>query len=232
MDEELHGISVVVPVGPQPAYKKYLPECLESIRSQMTPKDEIVIVDDMAHLQEDTDWFNRWKPTTEQYICNPWLLGCAASWNIGIARAKNAFCLLMGSDDKLLPGCLDACRKVISHKPDPLGFYNLTIELSSGETTKVFNNAAMVSKFLWKYTGGFPLSAAVGAPDALLISMMLVHMPEHLHQLEDGKQLYWCRQHDNQDTQRMAGFFHSEVISIRDKETGRFKPNPDWTKDL
>lgn len=227
------GISIVVPVGPNPAYKEYLSECLDSIRSQMTLEDELVVVDDMAHVNylifpKGTAWI----PDNYKYVINHWLLGCAASWNIGVGVASNEFCILMGSDDKLLPGCLEACRKRISHKPDPLGFYNLTIRLSSGETTSVFNNAAMVSKALWRYTGGFPLSASVGAPDALLISMMLVHMKEHLHQLEEGKPLYWCRQHPNQETQRSAAFFHPEVISIRNKETARFMPNPEWAKGL
>lgn len=221
------GISIIVPVGPQKAYLQYLDECLTSIREQMEEEDEIVIIDDMADL-DNTDWFYKWKPTTEQYIKNPWLLGCAAGWNIGVARSKNEWNLLMGSDDKLLPGCLEACRKQISHKPDPLGFYNLTIQLENGETHNVFNNAALVSKALWRYTGGFPLSAAVGAPDALLISIMMVHMPQHLHQLDEGKPLYWVRTHPEQETGRQQGLFSWECVQIRDKETARFTPKPEW----
>lgn len=225
------GISIIVPVGPQPAYLQYLGECLQSIREQMKEEDEIVIVDDMAHLSSKREWFDRWKPMSEQYICNPWLLGPAASWNIGVARAKNEWCLLMGSDDKLLEGCLAACREVVSHKPDPLGFYNFTCISEADGQFDWFNNAAMVSKALWRYTGGFPLAAAVGAPDALLVSIMLRHCPDHLHQLKQGTPLYWVRNHPDQDTPRMAGLYNWEVIQIRDKETHRWKPNPDWTQN-
>ena len=45
-------ISVIVTVGPDPSYKKYLQECLESILSQGIFPMEVVLVDDAAHLNE------------------------------------------------------------------------------------------------------------------------------------------------------------------------------------
>lgn len=248
MGNPVPGISIVVPVGPNPAYLEYLPECLESIADQMHhPSDQIILIDDMAHLKKQPaktrmeynfhgvrEWARYTSNNTSfnvEYIENPWLLGCAASWNIGVVKAANEWCILMGSDDKLMSGCLDACREVISNQPDPFGYYNLTIQLDNGEKHDVFNNAAMVSKSLWRATGGFPISAAVGAPDALLISMMMVHMPHHLLQLRQGVPLYWVRQHEHQDTRKQGGFFWSEVISIRDKETQRFTM-PEWTNGV
>lgn len=222
------GITIVVPVGPDPVYKKYLSECLDSIRTQMQDEDEIIIVDDKAKLIDDKEFISSWKPTVEQYIVNPWLLGCAASWNIGVARAKNNLVLLAGSDDKLLPGALDALRKAHKNNNYRDAWYNLTVNLQDGTQTSVFNNAAAVTKGLWNLTGGFPVSAGVGGPDALLISILLKHMPDRLIQVEEGKSYYWCRQHPAQDTLRQAAFFSGEIVSIRNRETVRWK-QPEWT---
>lgn len=225
------NISVVIPVGPNPAYLEYLPECLTSIVEQ-NPGGEVVIIDDMANLPHNLrkdyltkDYYGRW-----QQIRNAWLLGCSASWNIGVALASHEHIILMGSDDYLMPGAIEACREIIdSPDYDPLGYYNLTCIDSDDEIHKLHNNAAMVSKSLWRFTGGFGPSA-FAAPDAWLISILLGNYPQHLHQIKEGTPLYFVRKHPAQDTPRMAGLFWEEVISIRNKETERFVPNPEWTK--
>lgn len=223
-------ISVVIPVGTNPAYLEYLPECLTSIVEQ-NPGGEVVIVDDMANLPYNLRkaYLSKGRLGSWQQIKNDWLLGCSSSWNIGVSRASNEWCLLMGSDDYLLPGCLDACREIISNDPDPLGYYNLTCETSSGEIVTLHNNAALVSRELWRHSGGFPVSGSLGAPDAMLISIMMVHMSAHLWQIKEGIPLYFVREHEQQDTRRMAGAFNWEVIQVRNIETQRWI-KPDWTK--
>lgn len=231
-------ITIVIPVGPNPAYLDYLPECVESIAAQTNDEDEILFVDDMSGLPycfwetddrydfplQHTGWWS--------HIKNDWLLGCAASWNIGTANAKSEWCILMGSDDRLLPGALEACREVISDpKHDPLGYYNLTCITSEDEVVTLHNNAALVSRALWKATGGFPVSASLGAPDAMLISIMMIHMPQQLLHIQEGVPLYWVRVHEHQDTKRMAGPFNWEVIQVRNIETERWVA-PEWTKHV
>lgn len=235
MAEQVHGISVIIPVGPQPEYRKYLADCLNSVDIQVNREDEIILVDDMAHLsredmQEPTpgEWTNN---CPRRIVRNDWLLGCADSWNRGVALAKNEWCILMGSDDKLLPGCLDICRAMIKREDcDPFGYYGLSCEWSNGDITDWLNNAALVSRSLWKLTGGFPPTASVGAPDALLVSIMIRNLPQHLHQLNKGEPLYWVRTHEAQETGR-TGKFWPEIISIRDKETADWK-EPIWTSQL
>jgi glycosyltransferase involved in cell wall biosynthesis len=230
MGEEIPGVSVVVPVGPQKEYLNYLKECVYSISDQMFPQDEIVLVDDMANLNEHVDMWSARSKGTIRYTRNDWLLGCADSWNRGVALAKNDLVLLMGSDDVLLPDALDALREAYVENNGNAAWYNLTIQIDEGPDTgthTVFNNAAAVTKELWKLTGGFPPSA-FAAPDALLISIMMVHMSDRLIQVKEGAPLYWCRVHDAQDTQRMAGPFNWEVIQIRNVETARWK-EPTWT---
>lgn len=231
------GISVIVPVGPQPEYKNYLRECLDSISEQMTQDDQTVLIDDQANLEPDLfprsggmEW-SEYK-SKHFYYKTPWLVGCADAWNFGVSLAKNDLCLLMGSDDRLYPDCLDELREAYAAHNYMDAWYNLTIEITEGLDKgihDVFNNAAAVTRGLWAKTGGFGPSA-FAAPDAWLISIMMVHMPERLIQVKQGTPLYWCRVHSAQQTPHMAGTFSSEIVSIRNKETERFVP-PTWTKD-
>lgn len=213
-------ITVVLPVGPQRAYRNYLGECLQSIREQTVQPQEIIIIDDMADLKKD-------EIGECSYIRNQWLLGCADSWNIGVANAITNPVFLMGSDDKLLPTCLEECLEEYYRQQKADAWYNVTIQLQNGDTSWLFNNAAMVTKGLWNMTGGFPPSAFAG-PDALLLSIMMVHMPERMLQVKQGTPLYWCRQHPDQDTLRNAARFNQPTIDIRNIETRDWKP-PFWT---
>src|SRR5574342_234218 len=229
MGEEISGITIVVPVVPQLEYKQYLGECFDSISQQALNEDEIIVIDDMAYLSEVdiSRYYGRGK---FHHIKNDWLLGCSDSWNRGVALAKNDLVLLMGSDDRLLPGALDALRESYQEHEGKAGWYNLTIQIDDGPDTgihTVFNNAAAVTKKLWKMTGGFPPSA-FAAPDALLISIMMVHMSDRLIQVKEGTPLYWVRIHNAQDTQRMVATFNQATIDIRNIETARWK-EPTWT---
>lgn len=226
------SLAIIIPIGPHKAYQKYLQECLDSIAAQGWDNrpDEIWLIDDQAHL-------GTWDPPLQFHKDNPiieiwktpWLSGCAMAWNFGIALSNCEYNLLMGSDDKLLPDCLKVCRDTIDSADfDPLGYYNLPIVTSEGEEADAFNNFAFVSKALWRLTGGFPLQGVIGAPDAALISIMLKHLPQHLHQVEPKKPYCWCRVHPDQDTLRLAGRYNWIVIQLRDDVTREWR-RPDWT---
>lgn len=225
------GISIIVPVGPNPKYFEFLPECLDSIIEQMSGEDEVVLVDDMARAMNGIAQYHGIGPYSrfllEKRITiyeNKWRMGCADCWNLGIAIARNNFCLMMGSDDKLMPGCLDAIREVIgSPDVDTHGWYNLACIDSNGEEYNWYNNAACVSKLLWKATGGFPEEAGLGAPDALMVSCLMVHGPQHLHKIKEDTPLYWVRVWgEGQETPR-TGKYWEEIISVRNKVTENFK---------
>lgn len=216
----LPPISVVLPIGPQHEYLHWLGECLDSIRTQTYFPYEIIVISDGADLSKQD-----LRGCTVFH--NPWPIGCGLSWNFGVALSKTNCVFLMGSDDKLLPECLEACAEAYMLTGDTCGFYNVTCITSQGEVISLFNNAAMVTKELWALTGGFPITSTVGAPDALLISILLKHRPHHLHQVREGIPLYWVRIHDSQDTLRYAAHFSEEVISVRNKETARWRV-PAW----
>lgn len=216
-------ISVAIPVGPNPVYLGWLPECIESAVNQTHKPTEIIIVNDGADVTALEDIITQHSFFPIKCYKTLWNVGVADAFNFGIALADSELVFMLGSDDKMLPTCLEEVVKEYE-KQKIEGWYNVTIITSSGEVMTLPNNTAAVHKNLWKWTGGFPPSAGVGAPDALLLSILLRHAPHKILQVKEGTPLCWLREHEHQDTRRNAGFFHGEVISIRDKETTRFKP--------
>lgn len=214
-------ISVVVPLGPDSHYLDWLSECIQSIYEN--DPDEIILIDDMSDLGL------RWVQdhSVINYYKNDWLLGCADSWNRGVALARNELVFLMGSDDKLLPYCLEVCVNAWETNNRLDAWYNVTCQLQNGGLQDQPNNAAAVTKGLWKLTGGFGPSA-FAAPDAWLLSIMMVHMPNRIIQVDKGVPYYWCRQHDFQDTPRQFGRFFDAAHSIRDIATRTWQ-KPEWT---
>ena len=124
--------------------------------------------------------------------------------------------------------CLEECSKFAKKKKDKLGYYSVTVDLANGKQQNLPINAAMVTKSLWEWTGGFPISCTVGAPDALFISILLGHGGKHLHRVKEFTPLYWVREHPDQDSNINSKVFHKEVLSIRNIETERWKP-PAWS---
>lgn len=215
-------ISVVVPVGPQPEYLEYLEECLRSI--YMNDPSQIIVIDDKANLslQWRADHYE-----SLEYYRNDWLLGCAGSWNRGVFLSDYELCFLMGSDDRLMsPYALEACVNAWETHDKLDGWYNVTCQLPNGDLQDLPNNAAAVTRGLWQLTGGFGPSA-FAAPDAWLLSIMMVHMPQRIIQVDKGTPYYWVREHKAQDTPRQFGRFFDAAHSIRDIATRTWTP-PEW----
>src|SRR3990167_4367481 len=98
------NVSVVIPVGPYPANKKWLKECIESVVNQ-TVHSQIVIIDDMAKITNDD--LGGIEP--DVFFNTPWLIGVAGAFNFGVALAKTECVFMLGSDDTLDPDCLYEC---------------------------------------------------------------------------------------------------------------------------
>jgi hypothetical protein len=132
---------------------------------------------------------------------------------------------MIGSDDKMLPECLEKCLQSYEDKQIE-GWYGVTYQIESGAVSSIPNNTCMVTKKLWKALGGFPPSAGVAACDALALSIMMVHMPERILHVPSEGPLCWLREGDYQDTRKnMAFFANSHVVeTIRGMETERWTP--------
>jgi len=198
-------ITVIIPVGPKPHHREFLGEMLDSIRSQRVFPDEVIIINDGG------DPIDPWGSahTYDKYLGareyrNPWNHGMVASWNAGVGLAKNELVLLVGADDKLYGDCIDECYKAYQREQEPLGYYYLGVKYSDGREQNTACNAAMVTKTLWRHTGGFPPQSAVGAPDHIFLSMLLCASRDGrtsakiLRVCDD--MLYWYRVGENTET--------------------------------
>lgn len=214
-------ISVVIPVGPRPEHDRWLYEAVKSIETD--EGDEIVVVNNgiipLPGLPMPRTKIRTWR--------SPWSLGVPVAFNVGVGLAKNEHVLLMGSDDLLLPGCLDTCRKSIEDHKDPLGWYYLGVEYSDGRTQNVPCHASVITKTLWEFTGGFPPESAVGACDTILISILLHNHSKawtgDFYQVSK-KPLYWWRQHPDQETRRRKSSWGPIAKLVRDVLTVEWKP--------
>ena len=197
-------ISIVIPVGPRASHRRWFGKALESVRSQMEDGDEVIVVDN--GFDAKIRGMNLRNPV--RLWASPWPLGTPVAFNVGVGLAWNEHVLLMGSDDLLLDGCLDACRKSINEIRDPYGWYFLGVEYSDGYTQNTPCHASVVTRKLWALTGGFPPEAAVGHSDKMI--MEILHRNKggkwsgDFHKVSD-KPLYWWRLHDDQETKRSLG---------------------------
>lgn len=226
------SIAVVIPIGPHKSDQTWLEECIASVYNQTLLPDELIIIDDMA----DPGWiqlFNKYNhPNTKLvYYDNPWLLGVAASFNIGISFANSDLMFMLGSDDKLLPTCLEQVVKTYKKHNDLLGYYYVEVVYDNGERQSLACNAAAVTRKLWEHTGGFSPETSVGAPDAAFISTLLAHKGAagNLYLVDGGVQ-YFVRRHKNQDTVKRKSY-QKEIVSVRNIVTANWKI-PKWGRVL
>jgi len=221
-------ISVVIPVGPQPVYRQYFQECLDSLKAQTTPFSDVMLIDDMADLDK---WDLDYGKLPIRIHKNPWLAGCAHSINFGVALAKNELIMLLGSDDIAQPWLVEDLTKAWEAHKDPIGYYHCDVEynIPVGETQGCACGAAMVTKGLWERSGGFPPESSVGATDTMFISIMLVHKDSgHMWRVESEKPPVYYRRHSESLTAKLGPWqgviFETRNILARDWKA------PEWSK--
>lgn len=250
-------VTVLMPIGPKPGHLKWINEALDSIFKQTRPIKEIMLIDDQAHLSSQWIWdtfdiFDEslhfmgtdhhskevwvWDSSftnRETYLSlwkTPWRLGFAAAFNCGMALAMNELVVYLASDDFLYPDCVADCLETYHANQEKDAWYALSYDVQDEPGVHTIpNNCAMITRGLWEFTGGFPPSAFAG-PDALLLSCLIANAPDRIIPVKSGKANYFCRKHDDQDTHSQASFFLDEMNAIRNKETERFSPEPEWAQ--
>jgi len=202
-------LTVIVPVGPKPSHKRWLTECLESIRAQTTPPEEILIIDDGANLtQEEVGMDARiWRM--------PCVAGAVHAINFGVALAKYDLVLILASDDILRPWCVADCLREYQLRNDPLGYYWMDVEYSDGRIQKVPSGMAMVTKQLWQHTGGYAIESTVGAPDWMFLCAIDASKGKggKLWQVKSHAPPYWFRLHGEQ-MQATQNMKYSSVLGL------------------
>jgi len=232
-------ITVAIPVGPFPANKQWLPECLASVAAQTRQADEVLLIDDMAglgmtdlkplridgdrctegpafmghsgslcvtHLERvaadrDEESAGTWWRTFARIWRSPWRLGVGAAFNAGVGLAFGDCVFMLGSDDTLEPQCLAMCEEEFHAMRGADAYYYVDLRYSDGRPDQsVPCNAAMVTKGFWRKSGGFAPESGSGAPDAALISAMMVNDPDSLVRVQSPSPLYVYRVHEGTDT--------------------------------
>lgn len=221
------GVTVAIPVGPEKHHQAFLEECLASVAEQIVQPDEVLIIDDMAGLPQ------RMNCSQESYVFNvwrsPWHLGVAHAFNFGVALAENDLVFMLGADDKLLPECIERCLAAWEKNRRRDAYYGVGVQYSDErEDQFVLCNAAMVTKEFWRQTGGFPVEASSGAPDAALISVLLKNtsIPRPMILVDKSHPLYWYRVHNNTDTAQRSPW-QGVILETRDLLTKLWHP-PTW----
>lgn len=214
------GVTVCIPVGPSVANRRWLFDAVQSVQRQTLREPiELLLIDDMAGLPEPDllAWNVRvWHA--------PWRLGVAHAFNFGVMLAQHERVFMLGSDDWLEPTCLVQCLQTYNALLCPEAAYlYVNVRYSDSRPDQfVPCNAAMVTKELWRQTGGFPVESASGAPDAALISILMRHRPETLYHVP-GPPLYNYRVHDDTDTAQ-RGPWQGVILETRNLLTELWKP--------
>lgn len=175
-------VSIVIPYLDTPRYRLLLPECLQSIiRLNQTSEcnDIHIVIDgplDGVHslpflpvtAERNTVHFHR----VGAHV------GVAAAFNIGVASAKNHCILMMGCDDLVRPGLIKLLQDTYYSSGQVDAYYWLPVEYEDGSIRDLPSGHAMVTKTFWSNIGGYPLEAAIGACDAILLAALLSNCPE------------------------------------------------------
>lgn len=242
----MNPVTILIPIGPQPEYLQWLPEAIESVLQQTVLPNEILIVADGVDISLEflkgvvvkyshaiemfKDHFTLCPIDSNKMIVikrwkTPWNIGFAQAFNCGVGLADNDLIIYLASDDKLMPTAVEDCLKTWNDNNQKDAWYAMSYWYHE-DTHTIPNNAAMITKNLWKWLKGYPPSAFAG-PDAMLLSILMVHANDRIIKVAEGKANYWVREHPYQDTKRQFSFFAASGIMevIRNKETERFVPN-------
>lgn len=156
---------------------------------------------------------------------NPWRVGPAAGMNFGVSLADSSLVIMACADDRLLPACVERCWQAWERHQNPLGYYYLGVQYSDGKEQNVACGAAMVTKDLWEYTGGFPPQCAVGAADHIFLSALIAGSRDGYSKAQilrvSDEVTYWYRMHDNTETSKNIW---PAVDAVRDWFTVNWRP--------
>lgn len=229
------GITVAIPVGPDAHYRQWLDECLASVANQTRLPDEVLLIDDMAGLDEDLYHSDAYPVRVWR---SPWLLGPPHAFNFGVALAEHDLVLMLGADDLLEPACVESClaqyeasgrQDAYYYLPFAYGFRGMEGHEDEDRPSTEFTNMAMVTKGLWRKTGGFPIVSALGPCDYIMGAVLQKSGSPHILVAPlQGQTLYWFRIHEMNQTQiRLREYPGWPPEMVRQLCEASWKP-PQW----
>lgn len=232
----MERITVVIPVGPEADACRWLDEAIASVRAQTHKDYQILLIDDMHNLPHVWNKHGDVYPKAPFHGDDielwqaPWRLGVAHAFNAGVGLSTTECVLLLGADDTLDPEALEACAREYERtaaNQRGSSYFALSVRyMDTDEVQTIPCGAAMVTKSLWRTTGGFAPETASGASDAALISTFW-NRSDVMQLVPVGRPgLYNYRRHDRTDT-ASRGPWQGVILSTRDILTQLWEP-PKW----
>lgn len=231
-------VTVAIPVGPEKHHLDYLAEAYASVCAQ-TILCNILIINDM-----NKHWLIRRIVGDVQQAANadiiniptvwdsPWRLGVAHAFNFGVALAQTECVIMLGADDTLEPEAAERCYDLYENTPERWQgamYYGMPVRyMDTGEVQDVPCGGAMVTKSLWKLTGGFPTETASGASDAAFLSQIWNRHDIARWCMVGRQPLYNYRRHANTDT-AARGRWQGVILETRGLLTEEWR-QPTWER--
>ncbi len=125
-------ITVIIPCF---NYGRFLPEALESIRSQDYPSIEIIVVDD-GSTDDTREIAERNRKVKYIYQANQ---GLSAARNTGIKNSEGQFLIFLDADDWLLPDAININLSYLKQNKE-FAFVSGAFEMVFAESGKIENN--------------------------------------------------------------------------------------------
>jgi glycosyltransferase involved in cell wall biosynthesis len=104
-------VSIIIPYYNQPAF---LAGAVLSAKQQTYPNAEIIVVDDGSAIPADS----LLQQVSDILILRTGNRGVAAARNLGFQRSSGDFLIFLDSDDRLLPGTIEAHLQALREHPD------------------------------------------------------------------------------------------------------------------
>ncbi len=104
-------VSIIIPFYNQP---KFLAEAVLSAKEQNYPNVEIIVVDDGSLVPADS----LLERTEEVTILRTENRGVSAARNLGFSKSSGEFLIFLDSDDRLMPGAIEAHLQALDSHPD------------------------------------------------------------------------------------------------------------------
>lgn len=214
-------VTVILPIGPEEAHTRWLPQCLDSLNSQ-TMHAFVQVIDD-APQQDRSDHIRAQLGTRLHLPWNlwvsPWPLKDSGAINVGVGLTRTPFFFFLSCDDWIMPNCLEQCLLEHRRVKDALGFYWPSLDyvhVDDGdrlELVRLPTIHAMISVDLWKRIGGIPHQGFLGHGDTFVMNVMLSHFKDNFHAVDNYTGLYKHRQYATQTNNKDRTYIYPIEIA-------------------
>jgi glycosyltransferase involved in cell wall biosynthesis len=193
------SMSIITPVGPNPWNKRWLDDCVQSVRNQTyAPKEHILVADGTPLRNMKGTKVLRLKEN----------MGHPYAYNYGIMHSTGEWIAILNSDDVLGPRCVEwLCAKInfLSAKTNKFVFF-LRFPIVRDIDGELILNGLCFHRAVWERVKGFPTDNS--PPDVYFISRVLqdgfypLFDSNWIVEFGDPREYYIHRIHPDQLTSR------------------------------